>query len=61
MIACLQYGVQQESHDVPLSIIAGPLWGWLIESTGGFTLVVLTLGFGLTLLIRRFPDELAVG
>ena len=41
--------------------------GWLIESTGGFhaafgfTLVVLTLGFGLTLLIRRFPDELAVG
>lgn len=40
--------------------------GWLIESTGGFTaaftftLVVLTVGFGLTLLIRRFPAELAV-
>lgn len=40
--------------------------GWLIEATGnftaafGFTLVVLTLGFGLTLLIRRFPDGPAV-
>lgn len=41
--------------------------GWLIETTGnftsafGFTVVVLTAGFGLTLLIRRFPRELAVG
>lgn len=40
--------------------------GWLIERTGGFTaafgftLIVLTVGFGLTLLIRRFPNELAV-
>lgn len=40
--------------------------GWLIESTGGFTaafsftVVVLTVGFGLTLLIRRFPNEVAV-
>lgn len=40
--------------------------GWLIENTGGFTaafgftLVVLSVGFGLTLLIRRFPRELAV-
>ena len=40
--------------------------GWLIESSGGFiaafsfTLMVLTLGFGLTLLIRRFPNEVAV-
>ena len=48
--------------------LLGPaIAGWLIESTGGFhaafgfTLVVLTLGFGLPLLIRRFPDELAVG
>lgn len=41
--------------------------GWLIESTGGFrtafafTLGVLALGFGLTLLIRRFPRGVAVG
>src|SRR5690606_31525716 len=41
--------------------------GWLIETTGGFraafsfTFVVLSVGFGLTLLIRRFPDEWAVG
>ncbi|PKM05035.1 MAG: MFS transporter [Gammaproteobacteria bacterium HGW-Gammaproteobacteria-6] len=41
--------------------------GWLIETTGGFilafgfTLVVLMLGFGLTLLIRRFPKGVAVG
>lgn len=41
--------------------------GWLIETTGGFTaafsltLLVLSAGFGLTLLIRRFPKELAVG
>lgn len=41
--------------------------GWLIETTGGFTaafsftLLVLMIGFGLTLLIRRFPKELAVG
>ncbi len=40
--------------------------GWMIESTGGFTaafsftFLVLSLGFGLTLLIRRFPKELAV-
>ncbi|SDS07753.1 Cyanate permease [Halopseudomonas xinjiangensis] len=40
--------------------------GWLIESTGGFTaafsftFLVLSVGFGLTLLIRRFPKELAV-
>lgn len=40
--------------------------GWLIESTGGFiaafsfTLLVLTVGFGLTLLIRRFPNDVAV-
>ncbi|HDZ57330.1 MAG TPA: MFS transporter [Pseudomonas xinjiangensis] len=41
--------------------------GWLIETTEGFTvafsftLLVLSVGFGLTLLIRRFPKELAVG
>ncbi|WP_022963195.1 MFS transporter [Halopseudomonas pelagia] len=41
--------------------------GWLIETTGGFTaafsltLLMLSVGFGLTLLIRRFPKELAVG
>ncbi|GGC89485.1 MFS transporter [Halopseudomonas salina] len=41
--------------------------GWLIENTGGFTaafgftLAVLSVGFGLTLLIRRFPKEWAVG
>ncbi|WOD09812.1 MFS transporter [Pseudomonas sp. NyZ704] len=41
--------------------------GWLIETTGGFTVafsftvLVLSVGFGLTLLIRRFPKELAVG
>ena len=41
--------------------------GWLIETTGGFraafsfTFVVLSVGFGLTLLIRRFPGEWAVG
>lgn len=40
--------------------------GWLIGSTGnftsafGFTVAVLSAGFGLTLLIRRFPRELAV-
>ena len=40
--------------------------GWLIETTGGlraafgFTFVVLSVGFGLTLLIRRFPKEWAV-
>lgn len=40
--------------------------GWLIETTGGFTaafsftFLVLSVGFGLTLLIRRFPKELAV-
>lgn len=40
--------------------------GWLIETTGGFTaafsftFLVLSVGFGLTLLIRRFPSELAV-
>ena len=40
--------------------------GWLIESTGGFTaafsftFLVLSVGFGLTLLIRRFPKEPAV-
>ena len=40
--------------------------GWLIETTGGFTaafgftFLVLSVGFGLTLLIRRFPDEWAV-
>lgn len=40
--------------------------GWLIEITGGFTaafgftVLVLTVGFGLALLIRRFPKELAV-
>ncbi|MEJ6656985.1 MAG: MFS transporter [Pseudomonas sp.] len=41
--------------------------GWLIETTGdftaafSFTALVLTVGFCLTLLIRRFPRELAVG
>lgn len=41
--------------------------GWLIEATGGFTaafgftLVVMSVGFALTLLIRRFPREWAVG
>lgn len=41
--------------------------GWLIETTGGFTVafsftfLVLSVGFGLTLLIRRFPNEWAVG
>jgi predicted MFS family arabinose efflux permease len=41
--------------------------GWMIETTGGFTaafgftLGVLTIGFGLTLLIRRFPKGVAVG
>lgn len=41
--------------------------GWLIETTGGFTVafsftfLVLSVGFGLTLLIRRFPKEYAVG
>jgi MFS family permease len=41
--------------------------GWLIETTGGFTaafsftFLVLSVGFGLTLLIRRFPKEWAVG
>lgn len=41
--------------------------GWLIETTEGFTaafsftVIVLTLGFGLTLVIRRFPSEFAVG
>lgn len=41
--------------------------GWLIETTGGFraafsfTFVVLSVGFGLTLLIRRFPKAWAVG
>lgn len=41
--------------------------GWLIETSGGFiaafsfTFVVLSVGFGLTLLIRRFPKEYAVG
>ncbi len=40
--------------------------GWLIETTGsftaafGFTFVVLSVGFALTLLIRRFPKGLAV-
>ena len=40
--------------------------GWLIGSTGnftsafGFTVAVLSAGFGLPLLIRRFPRELAV-
>jgi MFS family permease len=40
--------------------------GWLIESAGGFTaafsftFLVLSVGFGLTLLIRRFPNEWAV-
>ena len=40
--------------------------GWLIETTGnfisafGFTVLVLSLGFALTLLIRRFPRELAI-
>lgn len=41
--------------------------GWLIETTGGFTaafgftIIVLSAGFALTLLIRRFPKEVAVG
>ncbi|WP_373187958.1 MFS transporter [Halopseudomonas sp.] len=41
--------------------------GWLIETTGGFivpfgfTFTVMSVGFGLTLLIRRFPNEWAVG
>lgn len=41
--------------------------GWMIETTGGFslafgfTMVVLGAGFGLTLLIRRFPKQVAVG
>jgi len=41
--------------------------GWLIETTEGFTaafsftVVVLSVGFGLALLIRRFPKTLAVG
>lgn len=41
--------------------------GWLIGTTAGFTaafsftVLVLTIGFGLTLLIRRFPKTLAVG
>ncbi|MFN3579883.1 MAG: MFS transporter [Pseudomonas sp.] len=41
--------------------------GWLIETTGGFTVafsftvLVLSVGFGLTLLIRRFPKEWAIG
>lgn len=41
--------------------------GWLIETTGGFvgafgfTTLVLLVGFGLTLVIRRFPGEFAVG
>ena len=41
--------------------------GWLIETTGGFTaafsftFIVLSVGFCLTLLIRRFPKEWAVG
>lgn len=40
--------------------------GWLIESTGNFTaaftftVIVLSIGFCLTLLIRRFPKGLAV-
>ena len=40
--------------------------GWLIETSGsfrsafGFTVLVLSVGFVLTLLIRRFPAELAV-
>lgn len=40
--------------------------GWMIETTGdftlafSFTLVVLMAGFGLTLLIRRFPHGVAV-
>tara|TARA_R110002020_G_scaffold475781_1_gene712295 strand:+ start:12120 stop:13343 length:1224 start_codon:yes stop_codon:yes gene_type:complete len=46
----------------------GPAFaGWLIETTGGFTaafgftLIALSVGFALTLLIRRFPKEYAVG
>ena len=41
--------------------------GWLIGTSGGFTaafgftMLVLTTGFALTLVIRRFPNELAVG
>jgi MFS family permease len=41
--------------------------GWLIGTSGGFTaafsltMLVLTAGFALTLVIRRFPNELAVG
>ncbi|SDU06180.1 MFS transporter [Halopseudomonas salegens] len=41
--------------------------GWLIETTGGFTVafsltvLALSVGFCLTLLIRRFPREWAVG
>ncbi|MAA77298.1 MAG: hypothetical protein CML73_04605 [Rhodobiaceae bacterium] len=41
--------------------------GWLIETTESFiaaftfTVVVLSVGFGLALLIRRFPQKLAVG
>lgn len=41
--------------------------GWLIGTTGGFTaafgftVLVLTIGFGLTLVIRRFPNTFAVG
>jgi MFS family permease len=41
--------------------------GWLIGTSGSFTaafsftMLVLTAGFALTLVIRRFPNELAVG
>lgn len=40
--------------------------GWLIDATAGFsaafgfTVLVLLVGLGLTLVIRRFPNELAV-
>lgn len=66
MIACLQYGIQQENHDVPLSI--NGLFALIQTSATDqvapryipIAFSFATLGFGLTLLIRRFPDELAV-
>lgn len=48
-------------------LIGPAVAGWLIETAGGFqmafgfTFVVLLMGVWLTLRIRRFPDEWAVG
>lgn len=32
---------------------AGPVWGWLIDFSGGFLLLVALTGFGLALFIRK--------